>query len=255
MTWRAFDSAVNSLTQSDQNLIASATAESNALTLGTAANWMDVTEWRLATTGLGRAPNSPLIYRAVKEFDLEIACDATETLTSPQLFGVRQLGVTLADDTFTASGDTMTATAHAYLTGDGPVRLTNSGGALPGGLSTDTDYWVIYASANTFKLATSLANAVAGTAVTTTGAGTGTHTVVDKQSPEFPRLDDQTKRLHWFLYGDLNGASTITVGAQQAYIERIQHSPMTLYYEVVASSGTGAQTLTMRCVPVQSVEW
>lgn len=56
-----------------------------------------------------------------------------------------------------------------------PLALTNSGGALPAGLSATT-YYVIRATDSSCKLATSLANAIAGTFVDITGAGTGTHT-------------------------------------------------------------------------------
>ena len=48
---------------------------------------------------------------------------------------------------------------------------------LPAGLATATDYWVIWLSDTTCKLATSRANAVAGTAIDITDAGTGTHTL------------------------------------------------------------------------------
>jgi hypothetical protein len=56
------------------------------------------------------------------------------------------------------------------------VQLTTTT-TLPAGLSLATDYFVIKQSDLTFKLATSYANAVAGTAVNITDAGTGTHTV------------------------------------------------------------------------------
>ena len=48
---------------------------------------------------------------------------------------------------------------------------------LPTGLSTLTDYWLVRASATTAHVATSLANAIAGTFVAYTDAGTGTHTL------------------------------------------------------------------------------
>lgn len=85
-------------------------------------------------------------------------------------------------DTFTAdaSSDTCTWTSTAnipsnILTGT-RVRLTTTT-TLPAGLATATDYYVIKASDTTFKLATSYANAVAGTQIDITDAGTGTHTV------------------------------------------------------------------------------
>lgn len=85
-------------------------------------------------------------------------------------------------DTFTADASTdlctWTSTANFpsnILTGT-RVRLTTTT-TLPAGLATATDYYVIKVSDSTFKLATSYANAVAGTAINITDAGTGTHTV------------------------------------------------------------------------------
>lgn len=85
-------------------------------------------------------------------------------------------------DTFTADDTTdictWTSTANIpsnVLTGT-RVRLTTTT-TLPAGLALATDYYVIRVSDTTFKLATSYANAVAGTAINITDAGTGTHTV------------------------------------------------------------------------------
>lgn len=74
------------------------------------------------------------------------------------------------------SGNILTATAHGFLTGD-RVRVSTSAADLPAGLSVDTTYYVIKLTANTFSLATTDANATAGTAITLSDAGTGTHTV------------------------------------------------------------------------------
>lgn len=56
------------------------------------------------------------------------------------------------------------------------VRLTTTT-TLPAGLALATDYYVIKLSDTTFSLATSYANAIAGTAINITDAGTGTHTI------------------------------------------------------------------------------
>lgn len=57
------------------------------------------------------------------------------------------------------------------------VRFTTTG-TLPTGLSLATDYYVIKLTDTTISVATSYANAVAGTAVAiTTGTGSGTHTL------------------------------------------------------------------------------
>lgn len=85
-------------------------------------------------------------------------------------------------DTFTADAGTdictYTSTASIpsnILTGT-RIRLTTTT-TLPAGLSLATDYYVIKVTDSTFKLATSYANAIAGTAINITDAGTGTHTI------------------------------------------------------------------------------
>jgi hypothetical protein len=86
-------------------------------------------------------------------------------------------GNNAATQTFTAATtDICTATAHGFQTGD-RVRVSSTT-TLPAGLSAATTYYVIYLTANTFKLATSDANATAGTAIDITDTGTGTHSIV-----------------------------------------------------------------------------
>lgn len=82
-------------------------------------------------------------------------------------------------NTFTASSSsglllTYTNDFNTYS----KVRFTNSGGALPTGLSTNTDYWIVRASATTCRVATTLANAIAGTVIAYTDGGSGTHTMM-----------------------------------------------------------------------------
>lgn len=69
----------------------------------------------------------------------------------------------------------VTLASHGLVTGD-QVYLTTTG-ALPTGLSANTLYYVVYVDANTFNLATSRANAVAGTKIATSGTQSGTHTL------------------------------------------------------------------------------
>jgi hypothetical protein len=83
-----------------------------------------------------------------------------------------------AFSTFTADNATEILTgSFINLNARSRVRLTNAGGALPTGYTAGTDYFVIKLSDTTIKLASSYANAVAGTAVTISDDGTGTHTL------------------------------------------------------------------------------
>lgn len=106
-----------------------------------------------------------------------LACDgsAVSRTTYSGLFAV--LFPTLGTVTITiASPGVVTKTAHGLATGDG-IYLTTTG-ALPTGLTANTRYWVIKNDANSFWLATSLANALAGTKINTSGSQSGTHTAV-----------------------------------------------------------------------------
>ena len=85
-------------------------------------------------------------------------------------------------DTFTADAGTDVITWTSVLnrpsnilTGT-RVQLTTTT-TLPAGLSPATNYYVIKVTDGTCKLATTYANAVAGTAINITDAGTGTHTM------------------------------------------------------------------------------
>lgn len=73
--------------------------------------------------------------------------------------------------TFTASGATLTSTAHELYTDDTIVLETTS--ALPAGLAIKTTYYVAYngITADTFQISASKG----GDPITTTDGGTGTH--------------------------------------------------------------------------------
>ncbi len=124
--------------------------------------------------------------------DLEVSAgfqqDLTYRNTQPLIEGVmfanfrskgEQIGFKAAfSQTFTANAttDVITATAHGLNDFDGPFRLTTTT-TLPAGLSAATDYWIGNTTTNTFQIASSRANAVAGTYIDITTAGTGTHTI------------------------------------------------------------------------------
>lgn len=80
-----------------------------------------------------------------------------------------------------AAPGVVTKAAHGRKTGDKIVLTTTD--ALPTGLAVETTYYVIYVSANTFRLATTPSNALAGTAITTSGAQSGTHGYVHTPAP------------------------------------------------------------------------
>jgi hypothetical protein len=86
--------------------------------------------------------------------------------------GVQTTGGLTTEINLTAN--TMSIPAHGLVTGTKVAATTAI--TLPTGLSA-TNYWVIKVDADTIKLASSLANAEAGTAVDLTGEGSGQHTL------------------------------------------------------------------------------
>ena len=94
----------------------------------------------------------------------------------PTLFD--KLCYTVGTGTITiAAPGVVTLVAHGFTTGDSLYITTT--GALPTGLSVNTLYYAITVTADTFRLATSRANALVPTPITTTGSQSGTHTIVD----------------------------------------------------------------------------
>lgn len=110
------------------------------------------------------------------------AGDGSTTFNVPDLRSSFPLGKGQRVRTMTFDGasavdpatDQITVTSNDWLQTGQAVALT--GGSLPTGLSATT-YYVIQVSATVIKLATSVANAVAGTAVDITADGSGTCTL------------------------------------------------------------------------------
>jgi len=71
---------------------------------------------------------------------------------------------------------TVGSTIGAAIVTGRPISFT-AGTTIPTGLTAGTVYYAIKVSSTTIKVATSYANAIAGTAVDITGAGSGTNTI------------------------------------------------------------------------------
>ena len=108
--------------------------------------------------------------------------DGSSTFNVPDLrsrvaIGVGQGVFTLdfASTDVNVGTDEITVPTNTSLQTGAKLQLTTTG-ALPTGLSLATDYYVIRVSAAVIKLATTLANAIAGTAINITAQGSGTNT-------------------------------------------------------------------------------
>jgi hypothetical protein len=108
----------------------------------------------------------------------DVVASTTGSVSSSALRfeGRAALNIAASSETFTAAAGTdLLTVARVYLTGE-KVRVTTTN-TLPAPLAINTDYYVIYISDTTIKLATTLANAYAGTEIDITTAGVGVHTI------------------------------------------------------------------------------
>lgn len=155
-----------------------------------------------------------------------------------------------ADKTVTlgAVSNTGTSTSHGLLTRDGPVRLRTTGSLSGTGLFEDTDYWIINVNANEVKFATTFADADDGVFVDITGAGTGTHTIVDTAD---------TRRAGQELKEYVRGARRITFDIQcfpptlsigVAFPD--DYDPIVVLSDIVAKSGLGSISTALQAAGV-----
>lgn len=122
-------------------------------------------DYQLFFTAEGRG----LIGRLSRDVD-----DKTQRLCRVAEFGNARCGKVLTGSfeynaTSDVAGAVITETAHGMTTGE-PVRPSVTSGAINPELTAGTGYYVIRLTADTFSLATTYANARAGTALTLTDA-------------------------------------------------------------------------------------
>ncbi len=108
--------------------------------------------------------------------DLDIKFDQ-DTMPLRLNRGLPSTQYTIATSAVNTSNEQITATSHGRSTGD-VVLYKNGGGTTLAGLTDATNYYVIKVDANTIKLATSSANATAGTAINLTGTGNNAQTLI-----------------------------------------------------------------------------
>lgn len=109
-----------------------------------------------------------------------VSIDTVPGALMPQ-YAAQKLNHTPSSSTFTWDHTTNTGTiggSFPALTTGIAVTLSNSGGALPTGLSAATTYYIIKTGTTTFQLASTLHNAITSpTAITTSDNGSGTQTM------------------------------------------------------------------------------
>ncbi len=150
--------------------------------------------------------------------------------------------------TFTASSSTglLVTTANAYYIFQGmPVVVTNSGGALPGNLVANAVYYVTnIASPTTFHLATSYANAIAGTAIAFSSAGTGTQTITSMSNGTLIG-----EYAHTQLTGEVGSHTHLLANPLTFTFNGGNLASGSLLFPVLGSSNAGPIPFTLNGVP------
>ncbi len=128
-----------------------------------------------------------LTKKAIESASGDFTIKGNSYLVDPSKSAFPTTSQTFVDANVTTGTDTITVTGHGFHLGL-PVQLTTSG-TLPAGLALATTYYVISMTVDTFKLASSYANALVPTPVDiTAAAGGGTHTIVIQNNSTFSIL-------------------------------------------------------------------
>lgn len=111
--------------------------------------------------------------------------------------------------TFTADDttDVCTSNAHGLVNGN-KVMVSNSGGALPGGLTANTVYYIITAATNTFQLSATEGGAAIN--LSSAGSGTNSFTRVYKEDTDY-ELDAKPGMIRPLTGGAITEGDTLVV--------------------------------------------
>lgn len=125
---------------------------------------------------------------------------------------------TLAVKTFSTGDvdierDVLSLSSHGHKTGS-KVKYT-AGSAAVGGLTTGSTYFIIAANSNSLKLATSLANAMAGTAIDLTSRGAGTQTLTPVLVTRFSSNRYRNNKADDGIFLESTGRSVVESGASR----------------------------------------
>ena len=140
-------------------------------------------------------------------YGYEAFIKATFTTISP---------IVIASTGWAFATDIITSVGHGIKTG--MVFQVSTSTTLPSGVSASTDYWAIPLTDDTFALATSLANAQAGTKLNFTDAGTGDHTLTQQTDVATYVIQFSPDAVNWFTH-DAMSAVSVVAAAQNKHFE------------------------------------
>jgi hypothetical protein len=131
------------------------------------------------------------------------------------------MGWTLVDGNFTAktiaaadvevTNNTFTSNAHGMQNGT-PCQITTTG-TLPGGLSANTQYYIVYVETNTFKLSTTYN----GSAIDITSQGSGDHTISESFRVYSSNGEDSDKAVEYIKISWFSATTSIKIRSFYLY--------------------------------------
>jgi hypothetical protein len=189
----------------------------------------------ISSYNLGAETSGALSGHTIAE--VEVVGSTTIAAAAMTINGMVEDALTLSGTvTFTHGTEIVNLASHGMRTGAGPFYFT---GTVPAELSTSTAYYAIYDASGTFKVATSRANAFAGTAVSFTDNGTGTITVASTPSATNPT---------WMQYKLMGkaGDGAIALILHKGYVMQFEHCPRFTAYSVSGTLDTGNVTIKFR---------
>lgn len=140
------------------------------------------------------------------------------------------------------------AATATYVTGQ-PITFTTTG-TLPAGLALSTIYYAIRTSSTQMMVATTLANALAGTQLDPVDSGSGTHTVTAVNlgiSQIAATLYDSANNIPYMLTGISSGRIEIlkflTIDGEQPYVDRFLPTGATAGGDLEIYQINGVRTL------------
>lgn len=132
--------------------------------------------------------------------------------------------------------DIITSVGHGITTG--MVFQVSTSTTLPAGVSASTDYWAIYLTDDSFALASSLANAQAGTKLDFTDAGTGNHTLTIQTNVATFVVQSSPDETNWFTHDAMSAVSVVSA-AQNKHFESAAR-----FVRIAVTITKGAATLS-----------
>lgn len=191
---------------------------------------------------------------SVNDTVLNASANSCEEIVATQNLNTDVSSVSASTDILTLTGSRL-----QYQRGD-QVRVVTDG-TLPSGISDATDYYVIpyqFKDSARIKLASSLDNAIAGTAIDITDGGTGAHTIRKVGEPRYfgggtvDTADLLADNLKSILSG--MGGNVSYIGGQWSLFAAVYQSPTYSFDEGDLRSGLKTTTKTSRASRFNTVK-